>query len=152
LCACGAGAPRSALLITLDTTRADALSCYGNKERTTPSLDALAAEGVRFERAHTVMALTLPAHTSMLTGLVPLRHGMRDNGGTAALSAQGRTIAVAAAAAGVDTAAFVSSVVLADEFGLSRGFATYSVPARRGASERVHGAERPGRETVDLAL
>jgi arylsulfatase A-like enzyme len=139
------------VLVTLDTTRVDALSCYGNREGTTPALDALAAEGVAFEAAHTVMALTLPAHASMLTGLAPLRHGLRDNG-VAALPADAVTVATRARAAGIDTAAFVSSVVLDDDFGLAHGFTTYSVPERRGATERAHGAERGGRATIDLAL
>ncbi len=142
---------RSALLVTLDTTRADALSCYGNQEPTTPVLDALATEGVAFDAAHTVMALTLPAHTSMLTGLAPLRHGLRDNG-VAALPETAQTIAGRARAAGLDTAAFVSSVVLDDDFGLDQGFDVYSVPVRRGATERAHGAERSAQATIDAAL
>jgi len=152
--ACGGskrGPARSALLVTLDTTRADALSCYGNREPTTPVLDALAADGIVFEAAHTVMALTLPAHASMHTGLFPLRHGLRDNG-VAALPDSAATLADRARAAGIETAAFVSSVVLDDDFGLQQGFDVYSVPERRGASERAHGAERSGRETIDEAL
>jgi arylsulfatase A-like enzyme len=145
------GTRHSAVLVTLDTTRVDALSCYGNPEPTTPALDALAREGVAFDAAHTVMALTLPAHASMLTGLFPVRHGLRDNG-VAALPAGAATVATRARAAGIDTAAFVSSVVLDDDFGLQHGFARYSVPERRGASERAHGAERPAQVTVDAAL
>src|SRR6185503_9303787 len=148
---CGQEERRSALLVTLDTTRADALSCYGNREPTTPVLDSLAKDGVAFDAAHTVMALTLPAHTSMLTGLAPLRHGLRDNG-VAALPEAAQTIAARAHAAGIDTAAFVSSVVLDDDFGLDQGFDVYSVPVRRGATERAHGAERPARATIDAAL
>jgi len=148
---CGQEERRSALLVTLDTTRADALSCYGNREPTTPVLDSLAKDGVAFDAAHTVMALTLPAHTSMLTGLAPLRHGLRDNG-VGALPESAQTIAVRAHAAGLDTAAFVSSVVLDDDFGLQRGFDVYSVPERRGATERAHGAERPSSATIDAAL
>jgi arylsulfatase A-like enzyme len=143
--------PRSAVLVTLDTTRADALSCYGNPEATTPHLDALAREGVVFDAAHTVVPLTLPAHVSMLTGLFPPRHGLRDNG-AGALPESAETLATRAQAAGLATAAFVSSVVLDEDFGLARGFARYSVPERRGAAERAHGAERPARATIDAAL
>ena len=143
--------PRSALLVTLDTTRADALSCYGNEEPTTPVLDALAAEGVAFDAAHTVMPLTLPAHASMLTGLFPLRHGLRDNG-VAALPESAQTVATRAHAAGIETAAFLSSVVLDDDFGLNHGFDVYSLPQRRAAGERAHGAERSSRDTIDAAL
>ncbi len=143
----------SALLLTLDTTRADALSCYGNPRPTTPALDALAAEGVLYERAHTIVPLTLPAHASMLTGLWPFRHGLRDNG-PAALSDSARSVAEAARESGLRTAAFVSSVVLDDSFGLDQGFERYDVPARRAATdpERRHAAERPARATVDAAL
>jgi choline-sulfatase len=144
-------AARSALLVTLDTTRADALSCYGNREPTTPTLDALAADGIAFDAAHSVMALTLPAHASMLTGLAPLRHGLRDNG-VAALPAEALSVAERARAAGLETAAFVSSVVLDDDFGLQQGFELYSAPERRGAAERSHGAERSGTSTIDAAL
>jgi arylsulfatase A-like enzyme len=153
LAACSGDAkPRvNGLLLTLDTTRADALSCYGNAQATTPRLDALAADGVLFTGAHTVMALTQPAHTSMLTGLAPVRHGIRDNG-VYVLPAEAETVAERARAAGFDTAAFVSSVVLADDFGLEQGFETYSVPRRRGDVERAHGAERPARDTIDAAL
>ena len=153
LCAaCGGEPPRvNGLLITLDTTRADALSCYGNPERTTPNLDALAQDGVLYTGAHTVMALTQPAHTSMLTGLAPLRHGIRDNG-VFVLPAEAESVAERARAAGYDTAAFVSSVVLDDDFGLEQGFDTYSVPSRRGEVERAHGAERPAAQTIDEAL
>ena len=70
----------SALLVTLDTTRADALGCFGGRRNLTPALDALAAEGLRYERAYTVTPLTQPAHASMMTGLYPPRHGVRDNG------------------------------------------------------------------------
>jgi arylsulfatase A-like enzyme len=149
--ACAPEPRRSALLLTLDTTRADALSCYGNPEATTPALDALAADGVRFDSAHTVMALTLPAHASMLTGLTPVRHGLRDNG-VAVLPESAATVAERARAAGLDTAAFVSSVVLDDDFGLDQGFDVYSVPSRRDAAERAHGAERSAAATIDAAL
>jgi len=150
--ACGGEPARvNGLLITIDTTRADALSCYGNPERTTPHLDALAADGVLFSGAHTVMALTQPAHTSMLTGLTPLRHGIRDNG-VFMLPAEAVSVAERARDAGYDTGAFVSSVVLDDDFGLEQGFDTYSVPSRRGDVERAHGAERPAAQTIDAAL
>jgi len=152
LAACRGEEPQvNGLLITLDTTRADALSCYGNPEPTTPHLDALAADGVLFKGAHTVMALTLPAHTSMLTGLAPLRHGIRDNG-VFVLPQEAESVAERARAAGYDTAAFVSSVVLDDDFGLEQGFETYSVPSRRGEVERAHGAERPAAQTIDAVL
>ncbi len=68
------------LLITLDTTRADHLGCYGYKPAKTPNLDKLAREGVRFTRAYCPAPLTLPSHVSIMTGLYPVTHGVRNNG------------------------------------------------------------------------
>jgi arylsulfatase A-like enzyme len=126
---CGAEpAPgRSVLLITLDTTRADVLSCYGGPAGLTPTLDRLAAEGTLFEQARTVCPLTLPSHLSMLTGLYPLRHRVRDNSGR--LSREGvRTLAELAAEEGYRTGAFVSSIVLDGDTGTARGFERYMQP------------------------
>ncbi|MCB1034887.1 MAG: sulfatase-like hydrolase/transferase, partial [Acidobacteria bacterium] len=68
------------LLVTLDTTRADHLGAYGWRWARTPNLDALAGRGVLFERCDTAVPITLPSHASLLTGLYPPRHGVRDNG------------------------------------------------------------------------
>ena len=71
--------PAKVLLVTLDTTRADHVSAYGYQRQTTPTLDALAARGVRFANTYTVMPTTDPAHTSMLTGQYPRTHGVMQN-------------------------------------------------------------------------
>src|SRR5580765_7559758 len=76
----GAGRPANVLLISIDTLRADHLGAYGYQAAQTPTLDGLAARGLRFEHAATVAPLTLPAHTSLLTGTFPAFHGVRDNG------------------------------------------------------------------------
>ena len=68
------------LLVTLDTTRADRLGCYGYAAGLTPHLDGLAASGVRFDAAYSPSPMTLPAHTTLLTGLEPPSHGVRLNG------------------------------------------------------------------------
>src|SRR5262245_47724015 len=68
------------LLVTLDTVRADHLGCYGAAGAATPTLDALAASGVRFETAVAHAPLTAPSHASILTSHTPLGHGVRDNG------------------------------------------------------------------------
>jgi arylsulfatase A-like enzyme len=149
--ACSGGGPRSVLLITLDTTRADALGAYGRVPSVTPHLDALAAEGVVFEQAYTVAPLTLPAHASMLTGLYPPRHGVRDNG-LAALPQAAETAAERARAAGVQTAAFLGSVVLDQGFGLEQGFETYQAPARSFYNGPTMGfAERGALDVARLA-
>jgi len=118
----------SGILITLDTTNPGALDVYGKDRALTPHLAALAAESVVFENARTVTPLTLPAHASMLTGLYPLRHGVRDNG-IAPLPERADTLAELASSAGYRTGAFVSAHVLASDFGLDQGFDTYDEPA-----------------------
>src|SRR5438132_13701944 len=71
--------PRSIVLVTIDTLRADRLGAYGRTPSITPTMDALAARGVVFERAWTTAPLTVPAHATILTGLLPHQHGMRLN-------------------------------------------------------------------------
>ncbi|MEM6703717.1 MAG: alkaline phosphatase family protein, partial [Acidobacteriota bacterium] len=68
-------------MISIDTLRADHVGSYGYSDAKTPTIDRLAATGARFERATSVMPLTLPAHSSLFTGTFPTFHGVRDNGG-----------------------------------------------------------------------
>src|SRR5438045_2203229 len=68
------------LLVTLDTTRADHIGCYGHSQALTPTLDALAKEGVLFEKAYAAVTMTLPSHATILTGLYPPEHGLHTNG------------------------------------------------------------------------
>ena len=149
------GSP-SVLLVTLDTTRADHLGAYGATNGATPHLDALAARGVVFERAYAVAPMTLPAHTSMLTGLLPTRTGVRWNGEQRLAPPPGgpATVAERFRAGGYATAAFVSASVLNRAFGIDRGFELYddALADRAGAPENQWQAERPGRETVERAL
>jgi len=138
---------RSALLITLDTTRFDALGANGSDARATPVLDALALESLSFDACRTVAPLTLPSHASMLTGLYPPRHGIRDNG-YASLPDEATTLAERARDAGLRTAAFISAVVLDRRFGLDQGFETYVGPERPEAEVTHVYAERPARDVV----
>ena len=115
--------PRNVLLITLDTTRPDHLGCYGDAQARTPNLDGLAREGVRFARVYAPAPLTLPSHTSIMTGLYPARHDVRNNGHE--LSAKWPTLAAILKARGFATAAFVSSFSVDSRFGLGRGFDVY---------------------------
>ena len=128
LCACAAppsvDPPPSVLLITVDTLRADRLGAYGDAKARTPALDALARQGVLFERAYTPVPITLPAHVSLMTGLLPPAHGVRGNGAFA-LGPTVPTLAEALKAAGRRTAAFVGGFPLSRRFGLSRGFDEY---------------------------
>lgn len=127
--ACFAGAPAararpSLVLVTLDTVRSDHLGCYGARSARTPAIDRLASAGTRYARAISASPLTLPAHSSLMTGLDPPEHGMRDNG-FGVLPAEVPTLAEALSAEGYRTAAFVASRVLDRRFGLARGFDHY---------------------------
>src|SRR5262245_57868845 len=149
----GKGRPLNVLLVTLDTTRADRLGCYGSKTVETPRLDALAARGVVFENAISPSPLTLPAHCSILTGLLPAEHGVRDNGGFPLEDAR-VTLAEVLAARGWSTGAFVSAYVLDRRWGVGQGFAHYRdgfvVPRDRAIG--MEELQRRGDDTVAKAL
>lgn len=117
-------APPNILLITLDTTRADRIGAYGYTDAATPRLDALAREGVLFERAIAAAPITLPAHASLMTGTYPFVHGVRNNGDFS-LGDTVPTLATTLRARGYRTAAFVSATVLDRRYGLARGFDHY---------------------------
>lgn len=113
------------VLITLDTTRDDFVgSGAAAGASRTPAIDRLASQGVRYLNALAASPLTLPSHASLLTGLEPPEHGLRDNG-SSALPLDLPTLATVLAGEGYRTAAFVASRVLDRRFGLARGFATY---------------------------
>ena len=119
------------LLVTLDTTRADHLSCYGYFRETTPDLDALASESVVFERCLAPMSTTLPTHTSLFTGVWPEEHGVLSNIRENMVYERDPelvTLAEVFADAGYDTAAFVSAFPLRPEVQLTDGFASYDAP------------------------
>lgn len=147
-----AGSPANLLLVTLDTVRADHLGSYGYREAETPSLDRLARAGLRFERAVAAAPLTLPSHATLLTGLLPVEHGLHGNG-VGALPEAIETLATRLSAAGYRTGAFVGAFVLDRRFGLARGFEVYDDAIdRSGPAGASLEAERPGREVVDRAL
>lgn len=112
------------LIISLDTTRADHLGCYGNTSIKTPNLDDLARNGVLFAQAIAASSSTLPSHSSLMTGLYPYRHGARANG-TFRLGDDVTTLAERLRAVGYRTAAAISAFVLDSRYGLSQGFDTY---------------------------
>lgn len=146
------GESDNVLLVTLDTTRADRIGCYGYAGGSTPSLDKLAASGVLFEWALTQVPQTLPAHATLLTGRYPREHGIRVNG-QAALGDQFPTLTSIFKSKGYATGAFVSSFVLDDRFGLARGFDVYDDEMPQDLVERRRiDAERAGNETTDRAL
>ena len=133
----------SILLVTLDTTRADAIGPEAAGIET-PAYDALAGRGRRFRHAYAAAPETLPSHASMMTGLYPAGHAVHENGRH--LSESHPVLAERLRQAGYHTAATVSAFALARRFGLARGFDVYDddLPAAR--------AERTARETTDRAL
>lgn len=125
--------PPSILLVTLDTTRADAVEPEAEAVET-PALAALADAGVRFTQAYSTVPETLPAHASMLTGLYPAGHGVHEN--SRRLGDGHELLTVRLASAGYTTAAFVSGAPLLRQFGLARGFGHYDDRFGGGAAER----------------
>lgn len=114
---------QNVLLVTIDTLRADALGSYGGRAAT-PHLDRIAAGGARFTFAHAHAVVTLPSHTSILTGQLPYEHGIRDNIGFRVKDGTS-TLATRLKAQGFATGAFVGGFPLTRRFGLAPGFDTY---------------------------
>ncbi len=134
------------LLITVDTLRPDALGWISGRNDT-PNLDRLAAEGFRFPGAVAPVPLTLPSHVTLMSGLNPPRHGVRDNGEQ--LGEGPVLLAAALGTAGYATAAFVSGFPLSRQFGLDRGFEHYDDELSAGSGAWL---ERPASETTAAAL
>ncbi len=128
------------LVITVDTTRADHLGCYGYKKIKTPNIDSLARDGVLFKEAFSVQPVTLPAHSSIFTGNYPYTHGVRDNN-IYKLSKDNTTLAEVLRRDSYFTTAFVSSFILNNRFGLNQGFDFYN--------DRFAKPHRQGRLPVD---
>jgi arylsulfatase A-like enzyme/Flp pilus assembly protein TadD len=141
------------VVITLDTTRADRLGCYGYPAAQTPHIDALAREGVLFEHATATVPLTFPSHSSIFTGLVPPHHGVRDNGGF--FLEDGKvTLAERLKDAGWATGAFVAAYVLESRWGLAQGFDEYSDRFQLSKYKVVSlgSVQKRGDEVMDDAL
>jgi arylsulfatase A-like enzyme len=141
----------SVLLVTVDTLRADYLHSYGFPLETTPHIDALAERGVVFERAIAAATLTAPAHASIMTGLYARQHSIGVRNGDTRLEGV-TTLAEQFLAAGYETAAFVSNVVLRRRTGLDRGFESYDDELVRGEINRKAYFERNAADTGRLAL
>jgi len=135
------------LLITLDTTRADRLGCYGYPQAKTPYLDGLAKEGIRFARVYCPAPVTLPSHISIFSGLYPVTHGVRNNGHH--LPSGIKTLAQILKGRGYATSAFVSSFSVDSRFGLDRGFDVYNDTFQAQASLKSANAERRAEGTFN---
>jgi len=116
-------------------------------------MDLFAARGVRFENCISQVPLTLPSHATIMTGTLPVFHGVRDNGGFI-VPAELVTMAEAFKAKGYDTAAFVAAYVLDSKWGLNQGFDTYFDKFDLSRFEKISLGEvqRPGNEVMDEAL
>src|SRR5262249_31642335 len=129
--------PGAIVLISIDTLRADHLPVYGYTKGQTPVLDAFAKESVVFDRAYSHAPQTLPAHASILTGLLPFEHGVRDNLGFT-LAPDKTTIAERFHQAGYKTGGFISAYVLRPETGISKGFDIYNADLPAPPSDLSH--------------
>jgi arylsulfatase A-like enzyme/Flp pilus assembly protein TadD len=145
--------PPNVIVITIDTLRADHLACYGYKQIKTPNIDALAADGSRFERAYTSVPVTLPSHSVIFTGTYPMYSGMHDFAANK-LNATQPTLAAVLKDQGYTTGAVVAAAVLDSRFGLNRGFDFYydHFDFNRLLETNLDEMERPGNEVADVTL
>ncbi len=139
-------------IISIDTLRSDRLPVYGYEGIETPNIDAFRKDAVLFERAYSHTPLTLPSHTSILTGLLPADHGVRDNTGYR-VGAGAQTLAEILAAKGYATGAAVSTFVLRKQTGIDRGFSFYedAVAPLNPGNRQISAIQRDGSETVRVA-
>jgi arylsulfatase A-like enzyme/Flp pilus assembly protein TadD len=136
------------LLITIDTLRSDRVGAFGGPRELTPTLDRLAADGLRFTHAYSSAPLTLPSHTSIMTAVSPPVHGVRANG-LFRLGPALPTLATILGARGYRTGAFVGAFVLDARFGLDRGFDVYDDRyGEKHEGDDTEGAERRAEEVV----
>jgi arylsulfatase A-like enzyme len=147
----GSDARPDVLLVVVDTLRADQLGCYGHPRSPTPNLDALAAGGVLFERAVAASSRTAPSHASIMTSLFVNEHSIGHSNGGSRLDGE-TTLADLFAAAGYDTAAFVSNYMLRRSMGLDRGFEVYDDEMGKVETNRSDVYERIARDTTERAL
>jgi arylsulfatase A-like enzyme len=137
---CRESPPANLLIVSLDTTRADRLGAYGYDRPTSPTLDQLAEQGALFRNAFTTAPSTLPAHSSLMTGLLPPGHGVRANG-VFKLAEERNTLAEILSAHGFETGAVIGALPLDTSFGLAQGFDSYDGDFISGFSSNPGGEE-----------
>ncbi len=141
------------ILITVDTLRADRIGCYGFTGIETPCMDLFAARGITFEKCMATTPLTLPSHTSLLTGTYPTFHGVRDNGGFL-VPQEIITLAELFKQEGYQTAGFIAAYVLDSKWGINQGFDYYfdRFDLSRYKTISLGNVQRPGDEVMDEVL
>jgi len=137
------------VLISIDTLRSDRLPAYGYGAVDTPAIDALRRDGILYERAYTPAPLTLPAHVSLLTGLLPPAHGVRDNLGYTVDGGRTPMLQQRLAVQGFATGAAVSAFVLRSATGIGEGFDFYDDDLEVAAGRSLQGIQRAGSETLE---
>ncbi len=144
-------APPSIILISVDTLRADHLSCYGYRRTPTPHIDAIARGGTIFSQVDSQVPLTLPSHVSLFTSTYPFANGIEDN--AVALGPEAVTLATVLKSRGYRTGAFVGGFVLDRRFGLNRGFDEYDSPfdLRRQVGKDPSEIKRLGQDVTSSA-
>jgi len=148
----GDAAGYNVLVITMDTTRADHIGCYGNQGVQTPVIDGMARSGVLCANAFTPSPSTLPGHSSIFTGLYPYNHGARANG-TYNLGDDNVTLAEILKQEGYATSAVISAYVLDSRFGLNQGFDVFNDDLSKGVKHGDHTfRERPAEFTNEAAF
>ena len=138
------------VLISVDGLRPDRLAAYGATTAATPAMDALAADGVVFERAYTHSPLLLPAHASMLAGQLPFEHGVRDDAGFV-LGTDTRSLAELLRSRGFETGAAVSSFLLRRESGVAQGFQFFDAELPGAEPDQAPVVVRDGELTAGAA-
>ena len=141
---------RNVLLISIDTCRADYLSCYGYSSKTTPNMDAIASEGTLFRNVVSPVPMTFPAHCSMLTGTIPPVHGIHDNL-EHGFPGEEAPLAKILKARGFRTSGIISAFILDRRYGLDQGFDEYADNMPPGPHDKA-AEERKGGDTTRLAL
>jgi choline-sulfatase len=149
----GSAVRPNVILITVDTLRADRVGSYGAQQLQTPVMDALAHDGLQYDRAVSQVPLTLPAHAAILTGTYPFQNGVQDFTAPP-LSSRSRSVAQAFRSAGYRTGAVISSFTLDRSFGLARGFDFYddAFPAASLQQPDLGLVDRRAQDSVDRAL
>ena len=141
--------PPPVILISIDTLRADHLSCYGYSRLQTPHIDSLARGGTLFTEISSQAPITLPSHVSLFTSTYPFANGIREN--AQILPPGAVTLSTVLAAHGYSTAAFIGGYFLERHYGLAQGFQTYDSPFDARVLKGALDLKRPAAQVLEGA-